>query len=669
MSYQNKTKEELIEELQELKQEHRALRASHEEDGSEKERAGKVQKAGLEAFEGLLQKVPAAVYVFRHGADGAFGFESLSKRWCEMHQTSRKEALNDAKLHERLIHQEDLQSFLAQQQAATRDHKPFLWEGRFMIRNRVRYFSIESVPQVFDNGDIRWYGVTQDITRYKEIEELGTKQQNMLAQAEELTLLGSWKWDMQEDSWTVSENWRKIHGVGEAAMKTEELLLLAHPEDRPAIRKAFDAALKSGRPYDIEHRIIKKDTGEVRHVCGKGQVTFGKNGSPTLMIGSAQDITERKKAEQALRESEEKFRTLADMAKVVIDIVADDEGSKSLYVNDEWSRVHGYTKEEAKDLKPIDLVAPDCRAQVLENAKKRAQRAPAPSNYEIKTVSKTGEIRYLDFSSTLINFDNQKAFLTTAIDITRRKHVEQALRESEEKLRELIAQKDKFFSIIAHDLKSPLSAVIGLSDLLAREIEEDDYESISMYADLIKQTSEKVMNLLTNLLQWSRGQTGTISFNPKQLDLGDMVENNISLIRISANQKNITIKKNLSQNIQVFADKAMAYTVLRNLFSNAIKFTNKGGEITISTREEEGQIIISVRDSGVGIAADRLKTLFEIGDSTSTPGTNNETGSGLGLILCKEFVEKHGGKIWAESQQEKGSVFHFTLPGESISKA
>ncbi len=228
-------------------------------------------------------------------------------------------------------------------------------------------------------------------------------------------------------------------------------------------------------------------------------------------------------------------------------------------------------------------------------------------------------------------------------------------------LHELNAQKDKFFSIIAHDLKSPFNGIMGFSELLLNQISEKDYEGIDEYAKIIGQSSRRAMDLLTNLLDWSRAQTGRMEFNPENLDLADLIEEHKMLFDAIAGQKGITIKKVLPHEISVFADRQMISTVLRNLISNAIKFTKEGGEVKISTEKRTNEILIFVSDNGIGISPERLEKLFRIDESDSTSGTNNEKGTGLGLILCKEFVENHGGKIWAESEEGKGSVFYFTI--------
>lgn len=238
----------------------------------------------------------------------------------------------------------------------------------------------------------------------------------------------------------------------------------------------------------------------------------------------------------------------------------------------------------------------------------------------------------------------------------------QQLKESEIKLIELNASKDKFFTIIGHDLKSPFNAIIGFGNLLMKQIKNKNMEKIDMYGRLILQSSNMAMDLLLNLIQWSLSQTGKMKFNPEQFDMVACIDTNTLMFDNIANQKSITIKNILPQSASVLADHAMISTVLRNLISNAIKFTMPGGEIIVSAMEKQTGIIISVTDSGVGISKNSIVKLFRIDQNHSTTGTNNETGTGLGLILCKDFVEKHQGKIWVESEEGKGSTFYFTLP-------
>ena len=248
------------------------------------------------------------------------------------------------------------------------------------------------------------------------------------------------------------------------------------------------------------------------------------------------------------------------------------------------------------------------------------------------------------------------------IDVTDQKLAEQCLLENESRLQELNATKDKFFSIIAHDLKSPFNSIIGFSNLLVRQIEEKDYEAIERYASIIQSSSQQAMDLLMNLLEWSRAQTGHIIFTPEKIDFAASINQVTELLFAFAQQKSITIYSEMSVNLSFFADKAMINTILRNLISNAIKFTNVGGEIIISAKQMLNDLVISVSDNGVGMDEETTSKLFRIDQNHSTLGTEKEKGTGLGLLLCKEFIEKHGGRIWVESEPRKGSKFHFSIP-------
>jgi len=250
----------------------------------------------------------------------------------------------------------------------------------------------------------------------------------------------------------------------------------------------------------------------------------------------------------------------------------------------------------------------------------------------------------------------------TLNNISKRKNTELEIATKNHELHILNAEKDKFLSIIAHDLRSPFNAIIGLSRILIDRVKEKDLVQIDEFANFILQSSNRAMDLLKDLLEWAQSQTGRMKFNPVQFEMVDIV-NELSLLYDDiAGQKSITIKKVLPHNITVFADKAMIGTVLRNLFSNAIKFTKPGGEVIISIEAKHNDIIFSIKDTGVGILKDSIAKLFRIDKTYSTSGTNEETGTGLGLILCKDFVEKHNGKIWVESEVGNGSTFYFTLP-------
>jgi len=234
--------------------------------------------------------------------------------------------------------------------------------------------------------------------------------------------------------------------------------------------------------------------------------------------------------------------------------------------------------------------------------------------------------------------------------------------EQKNELEELNATKDKFFSIIAHDLKNPFNSLLGFSNLLIEGFDQLSKEDIHKFVSNIHVSADNLFKLLNNLLQWSQAQTGRIEYNPKKSDLYSIVNSNISLLTPSAEEKQVRLVSNVSENTFACFDENMITTVCRNLINNAIKFTNPGGEIRVESTLSGGFIELAVIDSGVGIKQSDARNLFIIDVKHSTTGTSGEKGTGLGLILCKEFVERHGGRIWVESELEKGSKFKFTLP-------
>lgn len=247
-------------------------------------------------------------------------------------------------------------------------------------------------------------------------------------------------------------------------------------------------------------------------------------------------------------------------------------------------------------------------------------------------------------------------------DISEYKQVENSLKDTEATLREINATKDKFFSIIAHDLRNPFNSIIGFSNLLAGQIQEKNFDDMENYVTVIQQSSERAMDLLSNLLEWSRSQTGQLSIRPVHLDLASLVNDVVYSMNDIALQKSIAIDTELVDHVWVLVDRAMISTVLRNLISNAIKFSHPDTKIVVSSKRIGKESLVTVQDNGVGIRKIDLDKIFRIDKSFTKAGTANEKGTGLGLLLCKEFVAKHGGNIWVESEFSKGSTFSFTIP-------
>jgi signal transduction histidine kinase len=250
-------------------------------------------------------------------------------------------------------------------------------------------------------------------------------------------------------------------------------------------------------------------------------------------------------------------------------------------------------------------------------------------------------------------------------DITDRKRAEEEIKQKNEELAKLNAEKDKFFSIIAHDFRSPFNSLLGFTQLLVDELPTMDKDQIHKSAVTMRKSATKLYNLLENLLEWSLIQRGMISFKPESFILLNGIVPIIDVVRDAANKKMIRIGYDIPEGLRVMADAHMFTSLMSNLIFNAVKFTPKIGSISIAAKPIDSKWVeISVKDTGIGMSKEMIDNLFRLDTDTNRKGTEGESSTGLGLIICKEFIEKHGGKLWMESEEGKGATFYFTLPGK-----
>ena len=285
------------------------------------------------------------------------------------------------------------------------------------------------------------------------------------------------------------------------------------------------------------------------------------------------------------------------------------------------------------------------------------------SEKTIQTFQFTPSKSQKNFEAQLIPFQ-QNQVLCLLWDISRENEVLEKLENSLQQLEETHTSRDKFFSIIAHDLKNPFNALIGFSSLLNEEFENLSDEENKEYIKQIYQSSDSLFNLLRNLLSWTKSKTGELEYHPEKLDINSFINENLKILWPEAQQKNINIQTNAEQENSkyVLADRNMLNSIIRNLTANAIKFSNSDSIISVNTTQKDEFIECAVTDNGIGISREDRENIFRIENKSQKQGTENEEGTGLGLLLCKEFVEKHKGQIWVESEPEQGSTFYFTLP-------
>jgi two-component system, sensor histidine kinase and response regulator len=260
-----------------------------------------------------------------------------------------------------------------------------------------------------------------------------------------------------------------------------------------------------------------------------------------------------------------------------------------------------------------------------------------------------------------------KPFNITELKVRVRNHLNlqqarQQLQKANFELQKLNQEKDRFFSIIAHDLRGPLSGFSLLSELLLTQIREKNYSMVEEYASAMQESSVVTLELLQNLMDWARSKTDDLSYNPQRLVLKSIFEANTAMLLSEAERKSIIVENTIADHIHINADKDMMGVIIRNLISNAIKFSNPGGLVSIAAENHETETIFSVRDNGIGMSETMISNLFRLDKSVRRPGTAKEPSSGLGLVLCKEFTEKHGGNFWVESKENYGTNVNVSIP-------
>ena len=330
--------------------------------------------------------------------------------------------------------------------------------------------------------------------------------------------------------------------------------------------------------------------------------------------------------------------------------------------NESFTKMTGFTKDNILGKSSLELGLWKSIAERAEMLKIIA-RDGFCDNYETTYYRNNGQEITVIISAKILSLKGIPHLITVIHDINERKQAEKEIMLINEELKALHADKDKLFSIIAHDLRSPFNTFLGFTQLLVEKLPELTLPQINEFAVSMRRSALNLFKLLENLLEWSRMEQGLIPFNPETIQILPLIKESLDTGIDTANSKSIEIKFKIPANFEIYADKNMLQTVIRNLMSNAVKFTPRGGEIIISAMAFGNDAVkISITDSGIGMSTEMIENLFRMDGKTNRKGTENEPSSGLGLILCKALIEKHHGKIWVESEEEQGSVFNFTIP-------
>ncbi|MBX3043599.1 MAG: PAS domain S-box protein [Candidatus Kapabacteria bacterium] len=419
-----------------------------------------------------------------------------------------------------------------------------------------------------------------------------------------------------------------------------------------------------GEESFVDDMIIKRPDGRYTLLEIYGTPVYDSKGDVMMSIASFSDITKRKEAEILLQQSEERFRALAEnLPALVCEFLPD---STLTYVNQSYADYFGLPKDKLINKKFFSFLSDEDSVILSGKFKELTKENPIFTNRH--KIEFNNSIKWHNWSNCAI-FDDEGNIIkyqSIGMDITDQKLAEETLLQSELKLKKLNSAKDVFFSIIAHDLRSPMGAFNNVTRLLDENYSTLSQDEIKSFIKMIKESADNIFILLENLLEWAQSQQGTISYFPSDLYISVLVDNIIKVQLANLSSKGVIVFNLIPPSTYVYADSNMITTIFRNLISNAIKFSKFGDIIEIGKLEEgfdsDSDSIFYVKDQGLGMDEETQNKLFQIDKRVSTLGTADEKGSGLGLILCKDFVEKHGGKIWVESKVGVGTIFFFSIP-------
>ena len=518
-----------------------------------------------------------------------------------------------------------------------------------------------SLNKIEINGEECLQAIVRDISNRIQAETALREERWRLANIVEATRAGTWEWNVQTGAVVFNEQYAQIVGytlaeLSPTSIKTWETL--AHPSDKIHSNELLEQHFNGELPYfDCECRMKHKD-GHWVWIHDRGRViTRTAEGKPLMMFGTHTDISDRKKAEKELKDSESHAHALIDAITDLMfrlssqGIFLDYKAAKEELAYQEQSII-GKNNRDVLPSEFADMVNEKVAQTLLTEHMQIFE-------YQLSLPSKG----ICDFEARMVPSGPDEV-ITIVRDVTERKKAEADIFLKNEQLIQANAEKDKFFSIIAHDLRSPFNAFLGFTQLLVEELDSFTLKEIQNIAMRMRNSAINLFALLENLLEWSRLRRGVTTFEPETFLLNSFGEESIKSVLEPAGKKGIEIRCAIPENTEVYADRYMLGSTIRNLVSNAIKFTHQGGIITITAKSDSDYTVeISINDTGIGMNKNMIENLFLFDEHSNRKGTEGEPSTGLGLIICKEFIEKHGGKLWVESEETKGSTFSFTLPG------
>jgi PAS domain S-box-containing protein len=431
------------------------------------------------------------------------------------------------------------------------------------------------------------------------------------------------------------------------------------PQVSKKINQAFQKLDQGEEKYIFDYKVeVQGKTQWYSAVLSKIEI-----GDNPRYLGAVRNITDRKNQELLIHS----ILNTSPGGVIVFDAVRDSENTivdfKISNINKSVENLIGVSAEELVGQRLAAIIDDSFTEKILNHFIDVIQKGE-PVEFQYQHKNEQGKVFW--YHSKVVKY--RDGVVSTFMDISEQKKTEERLAGTNEELQELNRQKDKLFSVISHDLINTISGARGLYLMIFEDYENHSREEIFEYLTLLKKQADNTHELLENLLAWSKNQFQKVSVNLEKFHLADLADSVLNLLRSNAEDKGISLENQVSDTIAIYADENMVKTMLRNLVTNGIKFSQSGGKVVVRAKKTSDSIEISVIDDGVGIEEDALEKILNKKSNYTTPGTDGEKGSGLGLDLCIDFVEMHGGTMSVESEPGKGCVFTFTLPKYKESK-
>lgn len=677
MEYHEKTKDELIQEILNLNELNHNLITSHLKEIANCKQAEIALAESRDLLTNLAYLVPGVIYQYRLYPDGHSTFPYSSPGMNDIFEFTPEEVYNDAALIFERIHPEDHDDVVEAIQLSARTLRIFYSEFRVILPMQgLAWRWSQAVPERLPDGGTLWHGVILDNTDRKHTEERLRETISELKKSQRIAHVSNWKLDLETNLLTASEEGYRIFGFPLGSQLTfKQISDCIHPEDFYRVSETLQNALLNRENYTVEFQIINKATGLVKNILSIGEIQCDETGEPTFIIGTNQDITDLKQAEKVLRESTAIIEREQREKEAIINSTKDliwsvDKNLKLITANEAFFtntiKSWGSTPKYGDTILTDDIFSPG----LLE--KWTALYNEALTGKNIRRTIHTNDFResgptWLEITLNPIYHESKIiAIACFASNITEKKKMLDDLIKAKEKAEETDQLKTAFLNNISHEIRTPFNGMLGFLQMLEHE-DLTSSERID-YINIFNSNAHRFMNTINNIVEISQIQAGQIGFTTTETNIRQQSLELFNHFNIVAEQKGLafTVNDNLDlQTEYILTDGSKLKTILSILLDNAFKFT-RTGSITFSINKNDKSIKYIIRDTGIGIPEDKMPTIFEQFSQVDLSNTRHFEGLGLGLSIAKAYAEMMGGSIWAESEEGKGTTFHFTIPCKNI---